>query len=93
MTKFQGDPPTQSEDGTFPQLGGVVTVENAFYYLSLIERFIQFRNDEKYLDVALARAELRYIQYMKTLDDSEGNLADVPPPLGEPVLRPLKVDD
>ncbi|CAO3651124.1 unnamed protein product [Cunninghamella blakesleeana] len=46
---------------TFPELGGVVTVENCIFYLSMLEQFVCLREQfHDYIDAFHARAELRY---------------------------------
>ncbi|ORZ17882.1 hypothetical protein BCR42DRAFT_412704 [Absidia repens] len=64
---------------TLPQLDGVVTVENCFYYMSLLEQFTELlKKFENHLDAFHARAELRYEAWVRT-SSRRANLIIVPP--------------
>ncbi|KAI8071258.1 hypothetical protein BC940DRAFT_165693 [Gongronella butleri] len=66
----------------FPTLGGVVTVKNAGYYLSLLDQFVKLRKSfHGHLDAFHARAELRYIQWIHGCKERPANLTNIVPPL------------
>ncbi|CAO3598231.1 unnamed protein product [Absidia cylindrospora] len=66
-------------ESTLPQLDGVVTVENCFYYLSLLEQFTELlKKFENHLDAFHARAEKRYIAWVNT-SNRRADLNIIPP--------------
>ncbi|KAI8140519.1 hypothetical protein BJV82DRAFT_671595 [Fennellomyces sp. T-0311] len=70
--KFAYTPPKEIKKGDFPVLGEVVTIENCFYYLSLMERFLRYKDsfDSERLKAMLARSELRYIKWRDIIETS-----------------------
>lgn len=87
---FDVNPPSEAENlqqgvGSFPTLGGVVTVENCFCYLSLVERLHLFVEECKglgVLDRMLSRAEARYIRWFNGLCHYGYQMKQVIPPIG-----------
>lgn len=72
---------------TFPELGGVVTVENCIYYLSMLEQFVCLREQfHDYIDAFHARAELRYslwVEGCKHRSDLDDLNTVIIPPIGK----------
>jgi hypothetical protein len=66
MVYSDSDPPKESEAKKFPVLDSVVTVDNCWYYLSLLERFVQATKDmdNDTLKMYLVRAEYRYFRWL-----------------------------
>lgn len=66
--KFDKDPPTEKVKGDFPVLNDILTVANCWYYLSLLERFVEFTQslEEDVLKMYLVRAEYRYFKWIAT---------------------------
>ncbi|ORY93415.1 hypothetical protein BCR43DRAFT_496910, partial [Syncephalastrum racemosum] len=87
--QFDVNPPSETEnlqqgEGSFPALGGVVTVENCFCYLSLIERlhlFVEECNGLGVLDLMLSRAEARYTRWFDGLCRYGYKMQQVVPPI------------
>ncbi|ORZ13521.1 hypothetical protein BCR42DRAFT_65294 [Absidia repens] len=67
--KFQHAPPHAGKD-MMPTLNEVVTVDNCYYYLAMIERFWQVMNSMKREQqrLYLARAEFRYELWVRAFD-------------------------
>lgn len=67
MVYAENHPPAESSENEFPELDSVVTVENCWYYLSLLERFVRMTKDmeEDILKLYLVRAEYRYVQWIE----------------------------
>lgn len=63
---YDQNPPEESVENEFPVLNTVVTVSNCWYYLSLLERFVDTTKDmsEDVLKLYLVRAEYRYFLWM-----------------------------
>jgi hypothetical protein len=68
MVKFDKDPPAEKIKKGFPSIEGIVTVANCWYYLSLLEKFVDITQsmDEEILKMYLVRAEYRYFQWIST---------------------------
>ncbi|KAI8145363.1 hypothetical protein BJV82DRAFT_603392 [Fennellomyces sp. T-0311] len=65
-------PPEEPSINAFPTLDGVVTIENCHYYLSLMERFMDYKEsfDTASFKVMLARAEIRYAQWREIVQSA-----------------------
>ncbi|KAG2218728.1 hypothetical protein INT45_006880 [Circinella minor] len=70
--KYASLPPREKIPNEFPKLNEVVTVENCYYYLSLMEQFAIYKSkfDDFHLKILLARAERRYIQWREIVQSS-----------------------
>lgn len=68
--KFTSRPPQPLEEDHYPRLDNVVTVDNCWYYLSLIEQFVQVTKDmpNAILQKYLVRAEYRYFHWISRMD-------------------------
>lgn len=80
-------PPAEEHPVIFPRLNDVVSVENCFYYLSLMERFLEYKRTlgPQLIKVMLARAEIRYARWLRYLNDaskSKSNNPKIAPPIG-----------
>jgi hypothetical protein len=64
IMNFSSNPPPPSAD--HPSLDTVVTVDNCWYYLSLLEQFVQATQDlpNAILQQYLVRAEYRYFRWI-----------------------------
>jgi hypothetical protein len=83
---YDQEPPIESFDNEFPTFNTVVTVSNCWYYLSLLERFVDITKDmpEDTLKIYLVRAEYRYFKWVTELHRKE--LMEEPsciPPVGK----------
>ncbi|CDH56061.1 predicted protein [Lichtheimia corymbifera JMRC:FSU:9682] len=79
-------PPAEEHPVIFPRLNDVVSVENCFYYLSLMERFLEYKRTlgPQLVKVMLARAEIRYARWLRYLSDaskSKSNNPKIAPPI------------
>jgi hypothetical protein len=81
--KFDKDPPIEKTKNEFPSLDGVVTVANCWYYLSLLERFVEITQsmEEDLLKMYLVRAEYRYFQWISAKEYRKPEFAI--PPVGK----------
>lgn len=63
---FDKDPPLEANPEEFPTLSSVVSVKNCWYYLSLLERFVDTTSSmtEDVLKTYLVRAEYRYFLWI-----------------------------
>lgn len=80
---YEKKPPAQGSENEFPSMDSVVTVANCWYYLSLLERFVNVTKPmpESVLKVYLVRAEYRYFKWMfKNQTEKRGSKAI--PPIG-----------
>ena len=79
---YDKDPPKESVQFEFPSLDQVVTVENCWYYLSLLERFVDITKDmnEEDLKLYLVRAEYRYFRWIAQPSGTSKSTAPPPPP-------------
>jgi hypothetical protein len=80
--KFNSDPPVPKFISEFPHIDRVVTVANCWYYLSLLERFVDITQSmtEDVLKMFLVRAEYRYFQFVtKSLKAGRNVKLSVPP--------------
>lgn len=80
-------PPTEEQGVTFPRLNDVVSVKNCFYYLSLMERFLEYKRTlgPQLVKVMLARAEIRYARWLRYMNDTSkgsSNHKKIAPPIG-----------
>lgn len=84
MTISSADPPLESQSGEFPTFDKVVTVSNCYYYLSLLERFVETTKDmsESVLKLYLVRAEYRYYKWAYSREADFGSMKNAIPPLG-----------
>lgn len=66
--KLDKDPPIEMAKGEFPSLDEVMTVANCWYYLSLLERFVDTIQSmpEHILKMYLVRAEYHYCKWAST---------------------------
>lgn len=80
---FCNDPPEELSENEFPKISDVVTVANCWYYLSLLERFVDTTGlmSEKVLKMYLVRAEHRYFQWTSNKTSRKAIYAI--PPLGK----------
>ncbi|KAI9282738.1 hypothetical protein BY458DRAFT_130426 [Sporodiniella umbellata] len=64
-----------------PCMDSKVTVRNCWYYLSLLERFVQAteKMSQETLQIYLVRAEYRYIKWISNYDPTKNNEEMVPP--------------
>lgn len=78
------NPPQETQRDEYPKLDEVVTVSNCFYYLSLLERFVQTTRNmpEDILKKYLVRAEYRYFKWAYCSKKSYSSVHNVVPPLG-----------
>lgn len=78
---FDKNPPAQKSKNEFPSVDSVVTVANCWYYLSLLERFVDITStmSENVLKMYLVRAEYRYFQWMFTNKELYGESKSIPP--------------
>ncbi|KAI7887152.1 hypothetical protein K492DRAFT_189568 [Lichtheimia hyalospora FSU 10163] len=79
-------PPTEEQGVIFPRLNNVVTIENCFYYLSLMERFLEYKRTfgPQLVKIMLARAEIRYARWLRYMNDAAKNSSHyrkIAPPL------------
>lgn len=84
MTFCDTNPPVETKKDEYPTLDTVVNVSNCFYYLSLLERFVQTTRSmpEDVLKKYLVRAEYRYFKWACTKKISSTSRYAIPP-LGE----------
>ncbi|GAA5815491.1 hypothetical protein MFLAVUS_009003 [Mucor flavus] len=63
---FDNKPPIPTSQDEFPSFDTVVNVSNCWYYLSLLERFVDITSSlsQKDLKIYLVRAEYRYFKWM-----------------------------
>ncbi|KAJ8653623.1 hypothetical protein O0I10_010773 [Lichtheimia ornata] len=79
-------PPSEEDGVTFPKLNNVVTIENCFYYISLMERFLQYKSTlgPDLVKIMLSRAEVRYTRWLRYIQDQYKASQEpeiIPPPL------------
>jgi hypothetical protein len=76
-------PPAQRFIDDFPVMDSFVTVANCWYYLSLMERFVDITLDlnEELLKVYLVRAEFRYFKWLSTRSSGK-SVEYYTPPIG-----------
>jgi hypothetical protein len=81
---YNWNSPKESFDKEFPVFNGVVTVSSCWYYLSLLERFVDATKDmsEETLKIYLVRAEYGYFKW---ISKASGNVNIPPsiPPVGK----------
>ncbi|KAK4510351.1 uncharacterized protein ATC70_004781 [Mucor velutinosus] len=75
------NPPEETKKDEYPTLDTVVNVSNCFYYLSLLERFVQTTRNmpEDILKKYLVRAEYRYFKWAYTQKISSTSRYAIPP--------------
>lgn len=80
---YDQNPPVSPPDKPFPSFNGTVTVATCWYYLSLLERFVDATKDmpEDILKLYLVRAEYRYFKWYN-LSCGKGAKPKYTPPLG-----------
>lgn len=78
---FSADPPTQRFTDDFPVLDNYVTVANCWYYISLMERFVDttIELSEDMLKIYLVRAEYRYFKWLSTRENGKSVDYYIPP--------------
>jgi hypothetical protein len=78
------DPPVEASEDEFPTMSTVVTVANCWYYLSLLERFVDITSSmsEDVLKMYLVRAEYRYFLWISNKHYYR-NLDRAVPPIGK----------
>ncbi|KAF1803770.1 hypothetical protein FB192DRAFT_1369666 [Mucor lusitanicus] len=81
MTFCDTNPPVETKKDEYPTLDTVVNVSNCFYYLSLLERFVQTTRSmpEDVLKKYLVRAEYRYFKWACTKKISSTSRYAIPP--------------
>lgn len=79
---YDQKPPVSPYDKPFPSFSTTVTVPNCWYYLSLLERFVDATKDmpEDVLKLYLVRAEYRYFKWFN-LSSGKGAKPRYAPPL------------
>lgn len=79
---YDQEPPSNPAGKEFPSFGSSVTVANCWYYLSLLERFVDTTKDmpEDVLKLYLVRAEYRYFKWLNL--SNENHIFDSTPPIG-----------
>lgn len=85
MTFSSEDPPLESQSGEYPTFDKTVTVSSCYYYLSLLERFVDTTKDmsESVLKLYLVRAEYRYYKWAYSREADFGSMKSAIPPLGD----------
>lgn len=80
---FYEDPPLEENPKDFPVLDEVVNVSNCYYYLSLLERFVDVTGNMNKEDLKqyLVRAESRYFRWI-LCPSFKMSMKRQPPPLG-----------
>ena len=80
------EPPKEFITNEFPVMDRVVTVENCWYYLSLLERFVDITTEmnEEDLKLYLVRAEYRYFQWIAKCSENNA-ISSPPPPVGNEI--------
>ncbi|CAO3643647.1 unnamed protein product [Mucor fragilis] len=83
MTFSSEDPPLESQSGEYPTFDKTVTVSSCYYYLSLLERFVDTTKDmsESVLKLYLVRAEYRYYKWAYSREADFGSMKSAIPPL------------
>lgn len=78
---FSADPPSQRFTDDFPVLDKYVTVANCWYYISLMERFVDTTVElgEDLLKIYLVRAEYRYFKWLSTRENGKSVDYYIPP--------------
>lgn len=78
---YDQHPPEENVENEFPSLNTVVTVSSCWYYLSLLERFVDITKDmsEDILKLYLVRAEYRYFLWMYKVNKSHLSGLSTPP--------------
>lgn len=81
---FNNDPPSEEHGKEFPTMSSVVSVSNCWYYLSLLERFVDITSSmtEDILKMYLVRAEYRYFLWISNKHYYR-NLDRAVPPIGK----------
>lgn len=81
--RFDGNPPVQEIKGEYPSLDDVVAVANCWYYLSLMESFVEmtqsFTKEEDLLKMYLVRAEYRYCKWISSKVKHRQAEVNIPP--------------
>ncbi|KAL9555736.1 hypothetical protein MBANPS3_002233 [Mucor bainieri] len=83
MSFHTKNPPQEDHDGEYPTFDKVVTVSNCYYYLSLLERFVETTKDmsEDVLKLYLVRAEYRYYKWAYSREADFGSMKNAIPPI------------
>lgn len=84
MRFLNRQPPQETQEDEYPTFDKAVTVSNCFYYLSLLERFVETTKTmpEDILKLYLVRAEYRYFKWAYASNASFGSTKNAVPPLG-----------
>lgn len=75
------EPPKNKLFNEFPSFNTVVTVPNCWYYLSMLERFVDITSSmpQDILKMYLVRAEYRYFRWMYKTKDHRLIKYSIPP--------------
>ncbi|CAO0793972.1 unnamed protein product [Mucor circinelloides] len=83
MPFFNTNLPQESQQDEYPTFDKTVTVANCYYYLSLLERFVETTRNmsEDVLKVYLVRAEYRYYKWAYSKETDFGSIKNAIPPI------------
>lgn len=81
---YDQNPPPNPLGREFPNFGAYVTVATCWYYLSLLESFVDATMDmpEDVLKLYLVRAEYRYFKWFNASYGKRDSPVSTPPPIG-----------